>query len=107
MRRAAGASLEEGRLLQPIAAGILQAQADATDIGVRVDALQALAEAGDKTAPGRLSAMGLLGFDLDENHFFYRRLPYKLSRILSLNPRMKDAEKLLAERLRPKGIIRG
>lgn len=46
---------------------------------------------------GRLSAMGLLGFDLDENHFFYRRLPFKLSRILSLNPRMKDAEKLLAE----------
>ena len=46
---------------------------------------------------GRLSAMGLLGFDLDENHFFYRRLPFKLSRILSLNPRMKDAEKLLEE----------
>lgn len=46
---------------------------------------------------GRLSAMGLLGFDLDENHFFYRRLPYKLGRILSLNPRMKDAEKLLAD----------
>jgi SWIM zinc finger len=46
---------------------------------------------------GRLSAMGLLGYDLDENHFFYRRLPFKLSRILSLNPRMKDAEKLLAD----------
>lgn len=46
---------------------------------------------------GRLSAMGLLGFDLDENHFFYRRLPFKLSRILSLNPRLKDAEKLLLE----------
>ncbi len=46
---------------------------------------------------GRLSAMGLLGFDLDENNFFYRRLPFKLSRILSLNPRMKDAEKLLEE----------
>lgn len=46
---------------------------------------------------GRLSSMGLLGFDLDENHFFYRRLPFKLSRILSLNPRLKDAEKLLIE----------
>jgi SWIM zinc finger len=46
---------------------------------------------------GRLSAMGLLGYDVDENHFFYRRLPFKLSRILSLNPRLKDAEKLLAE----------
>lgn len=46
---------------------------------------------------GRLSAMGLLGYDLDENHFYYRRLPFKLSRILSLNPRLKDAEKLLQE----------
>lgn len=46
---------------------------------------------------GRLSAMGLLGFDLDENHFFYRRLPFKMNRIMSLNPRLKDAEKLLAE----------
>lgn len=45
----------------------------------------------------RLSAIGLLGFDLDENSFFYRRLPFKTERILSLNPRLKDAEKLLAE----------
>lgn len=46
---------------------------------------------------GRLSAIGLLGYDLDENGFFYRRLPFKLSRIMSLNPRLKDAEKLLQE----------
>ncbi|MFK7770936.1 MAG: SWIM zinc finger family protein [Saprospiraceae bacterium] len=46
---------------------------------------------------GRLSAMGMLGFDLDENEFFYRRLPFKLNRILSLNPRLKNAEKLIAE----------
>jgi len=45
----------------------------------------------------RLAAMGLLGYDLDENTWFYRRLPFKLSRILSLNPRMKDAEQLLAD----------
>jgi hypothetical protein len=45
----------------------------------------------------RLSAMGLLGYDVDENGFFYRQLPYKLNRILSLNPRLKDAEKLLEE----------
>lgn len=46
---------------------------------------------------GRLAAMGLLGFDLDDNAFFYRRLPFKLERILSLNPRLKNAEKLIAE----------
>ena len=44
---------------------------------------------------GRLSAMGLLGYDLNENEFFYRRLPFKLNRILSLNPRLKNAEKLI------------
>ncbi|MDH6322787.1 MULTISPECIES: SWIM zinc finger family protein [unclassified Parabacteroides] len=46
---------------------------------------------------GRLAAMGLLGFDLDDNRFFYRQLPYKLERILGLNPRLKGAVKLLAE----------
>ncbi len=46
---------------------------------------------------GRLAAMGLLGYDLDENEFFYRRLPFKLSRILGLNPRMKNAEKLIED----------
>ena len=46
---------------------------------------------------GRLAAMGLLGFDLDDNCFFYRRLPYKPERIVGLNPRIKDAEKLIAE----------
>ncbi|KXH80432.1 SWIM zinc finger family protein [Chryseobacterium kwangjuense] len=46
---------------------------------------------------GRLAAMGLLGYDLDENGFFYRRLPFKLERIIGLNPRMKSAEKLIEE----------
>ncbi|MCD8043117.1 MAG: SWIM zinc finger domain-containing protein [Tannerellaceae bacterium] len=45
----------------------------------------------------RLAAMGLLGYDLDENRFFYRRLPFKLSRIESLNPRMKGADKLIQD----------
>ncbi|RBL88499.1 SWIM zinc finger family protein [Chitinophaga flava] len=45
----------------------------------------------------RLAAMGLLGYDPDNNLYFYRRLPFKLNRILSLNPRMKEAEQLLAE----------
>lgn len=45
----------------------------------------------------KLSAMGLLGYDLAKNGFFYRRLPFKLERILSLNPRLKGAEKLLEE----------
>ncbi len=46
---------------------------------------------------GRLAAMGLLGYDLDDREFFYRRLPFKLNRIIELNPRMKNAEKLINE----------
>ncbi|NSL90363.1 SWIM zinc finger family protein [Chitinophaga sp. Mgbs1] len=43
----------------------------------------------------RLAAMGLLGYDTADNTWFYRRLPFRLSRLLSLNPRMKGAEQLL------------
>jgi hypothetical protein len=43
----------------------------------------------------RLSAMGLLGYDLDNGTYFYRQLPFKPSRILTLNPRLKGAKKLL------------
>jgi hypothetical protein len=43
-----------------------------------------------------LSAMGLLGFDLRSNQYFYRRLPFKTERILKLNPRLKNARALLA-----------
>jgi hypothetical protein len=42
-----------------------------------------------------LSSMGLLGFDLSANAHFYRRLPFKTERILSLNPRLKNAKKLI------------
>jgi len=42
-----------------------------------------------------LSSMGLLGFDLSEKAHFYRRLPFKTERILSLNPRLKNAKKLI------------
>lgn len=45
----------------------------------------------------KLAAMGLLGFDLSRNSFYYRRLPFKLERILTLNPRLKGAETLLEQ----------
>jgi len=45
----------------------------------------------------RLAAMGLLGYDLDSSSYFYRRLPFRLERIIGLNPRLKAAEKLLTE----------
>lgn len=45
-----------------------------------------------------LSSMGLLGFDVINNQHFYRRLPFRTERILSLNPRLKNAKKLIAEK---------
>ncbi len=48
-----------------------------------------------ETLAAKLSAMGLLGYDLDSGAYFYRQLPFKLSRILSLNPRLKGAKKLI------------
>ncbi|HMF61967.1 MAG TPA: HEAT repeat domain-containing protein [Vicinamibacterales bacterium] len=52
---------EDVFLLQPIAAGILEGHAGAKDAGVRVDALQALAEAGDKGAASKLAALAASG----------------------------------------------
>ena len=42
-----------------------------------------------------LAAMGLLGYDLDARAYFYRKLPYKAERVLSLNPRLKNALRLV------------
>ncbi len=44
-----------------------------------------------------LASIGMLGFDLLENQHFYRRLPFKIERILSLNPRLKNAQKLVSD----------
>ncbi|MVM36871.1 SWIM zinc finger family protein [Spirosoma sp. HMF3257] len=49
------------------------------------------------TLTAQLSSIGLLGFDLVGNQHFYRRLPFKTQRILSLNPRLKNARKLVAD----------
>ncbi len=49
------------------------------------------------TLTASLSTMGLLGFDLDSRQHFYRRLPFKMADVLSLNPRLKHAKKLLSD----------
>ncbi|CAA6829160.1 MAG: Unknown protein [uncultured Aureispira sp.] len=46
----------------------------------------------------RLSAMGLLGYDLVDETYYYRKLPFKLSRIESLNPRYKNALKIIRKK---------
>ena len=47
------------------------------------------------TLTASLSTMGLLGYDLVHQQHYYRRLPFKEERILSLNPRLKNAQKLV------------
>lgn len=42
-----------------------------------------------------LSSIGLLGYDVMTRSHFYRQLPFKTERILSLNPRLKNAKKLI------------
>ena len=42
-----------------------------------------------------LSSIGLLGYDVMAGSHFYRQLPFKTERILSLNPRLKNAKKLI------------
>lgn len=44
-----------------------------------------------------LSSMGLLGYDLWSNQYFYRKLPFKLSRLKRFNPRLQNALKLFGE----------
>jgi len=44
-----------------------------------------------------LGSRGLVGYDLGENAFFYRVLPFDMTLVESLHPRLKDARKLVAE----------
>ena len=42
-----------------------------------------------------LGSRGLVGFDLAEGHYFHRELPFDLSRVEALQPRLKEARKLV------------
>lgn len=57
--------------------------------------LKDLSETDFKNTATRLSSMGLLGYDLEEQIYYYRKLPFKLNRIESLNPRYKNALKII------------
>lgn len=46
------------------------------------------------TLKNTLSSLGLLGYNPLENRYFYRRLPFKLERLMRFNPRLKNAKKL-------------
>lgn len=54
-----------------------------------------LSEGAVTAALSTLGAQGLAGFDLAEGKYFHRELPFDLSRVEMLQPRLKDARKLL------------
>jgi len=50
-----------------------------------------------ETLQSSLSSIGLLGYELGDRQFFYRRLPFKLERLKSFNPRIQNAIKLVRD----------
>lgn len=50
-----------------------------------------------RTALARLAAGGLAGYDVAQAGYFHRELPFDLARIEGMQPRLKDARKLVAE----------
>jgi hypothetical protein len=54
-----------------------------------------LSERAVTAALSVLGARGLVGYDLAEGRYFHRELPFDLSRVEMLQPRLKDARKLL------------
>ncbi|MEL7187218.1 MAG: SWIM zinc finger family protein [Pseudomonadota bacterium] len=60
----------------------------------QVSRLTGYDEAGVQRALGFLAAHGVLGFDLPSGSYFHRVLPFDLSLIEKLNPRLKSADAL-------------
>lgn len=45
-----------------------------------------------------LASQGLVGFDMRDSHYFHRQLPFDLELVSKLQPRLKAARKLVAEK---------
>lgn len=56
----------------------------------------ALEPATVRDALARLGASGLVGYDLSEGAYFHRELPFDLSRLDSMQPRLKSAREIVA-----------
>ena len=94
-RRARGARLREAGAVADSVEGDLAWQP-----ALNVRALAA--GAGTDTAAVRtvlevVAARGRAGYDLAEEAYFHRDLPYALERVDELHPRLRDARKLLAD----------
>ncbi|MDA0183056.1 SWIM zinc finger domain-containing protein [Solirubrobacter phytolaccae] len=83
----------EGGSLNPLATEALQPQADDAEL----DLAWQPKLAGDPAVLDVLAARGRAGFDLDAGGFFHRDLPYDLTQVEALHPRLLAARKLVPE----------
>ncbi|HEY2588990.1 MAG TPA: SWIM zinc finger family protein [Tepidisphaeraceae bacterium] len=70
-----------------------QARVDADAIAAR----SGLGRPQIEAALAVLGARGLVGYDVTEGAYFHRELPFDIEAVESLQPRLKDARKLVAE----------
>jgi SWIM zinc finger len=96
----------EGQVLSQLADGLgadaLARVRAALHWGPRLDVGALVAECGldpaaVRAALAHLGASGLVGYDLSEGAYFHRELPFNLSLIDSLQPRLRDARRLVDE----------
>jgi hypothetical protein len=96
----------EGQALQAIAANQWEAALPAVRAQLKWQAvldereLFRFGSGSDTAVRGALAALGaqgLVGFDLAEGAYFHRELPFDLSQIDKLHPRLRDARKLIAQ----------
>lgn len=88
---AGGAGEEETRQVRGALRGQSRLDADtlARDTGLPPEAVRG--------ALARLAAAGVVGFDLADGGYFHRELPFDLAKIEALQPRLRDARRLVAE----------
>jgi hypothetical protein len=96
----------EGGVLEALASEKLGAVADTVEQDLAwqpaLDVRALAAGSGTDSAAVRtvlevIAARGRAGYDLAEEAFFHRELPYALERVDELHPRLRDARALLAD----------
>ena len=90
---AVGASSSTTALARVRAALAWQAKLTPANLARHVDSSPADIDA----ALANLGSQGLVGYDLSETAYFHREMPFDLSAVAKLHPRLQDAQALLEE----------
>jgi hypothetical protein len=96
----------EGQALDALAGDAWQAALPKIQAGLRwhavvdVDELISLSELDNESVQAALAALGsrgLVGFDVSESAYFHRELPFDMKCVEQLQPRLRNARKLIDE----------